>query len=118
MNPLESETRPWGTFHVLVNDETHKVKKLIVNPKQRLSLQYHKHRVEVWVVVKGQVRVTCDEESAVLSYGESIRIPLGSLHRIENITDSPAELIEVQTGTYFGEDDIIRVADDFNRENR
>ena len=110
-----SETRPWGGYVILIDDEKYKVKKLIINPKKRFSLQLHKKRTETWTIVKGKVEVTLGDKKSVYSYGETISVPVGTIHRIENLGDETAEIIEVQTGTYFGEDDIIRLEDDFGR---
>ena len=109
------ETRPWGGYVILIDDEYCKVKKLIINPKKRFSLQYHSKRTETWTIVKGKVEITLGDKKTIYSYGQTISVPVGTIHRIENIGDEAAEIIEVQTGTYFGEDDIIRLEDDFGR---
>lgn len=110
-----TETRPWGGYLVLLDTDKYKVKRITVNPKKRLSLQYHNKRTETWTVVKGKVEVTLNDKKQVYSYGETIHIPVGTSHRIENIGGEPAEIIEIQTGTYFGEDDIVRLEDDYGR---
>lgn len=110
-----SETRPWGQFASLDKGETHQVKRIAVNPGGQLSLQYHFHRAEHWIVVKGVATVTVGEEVMELSPCQQVFIPQGAVHRLENFTDEPVEIIEVQYGSYFGEDDIVRVEDVYNR---
>jgi mannose-1-phosphate guanylyltransferase/mannose-6-phosphate isomerase len=112
------EVRPWGSFTVLEEGPGFKVKRLVVNPRSRLSLQQHRHRSEHWVVVAGRARVTRGRRSFELRENESTEIPPGTMHRIENRTDRPLEVIEVQSGGYVGEDDIVRVADDYHRVGR
>ena len=109
------EVRPWGGYVVLIDNENYKVKKLVINPGKRFSLQYHSKRTETWTIVKGKVEITVGDKKGIYSYGQIISVPVGTKHRIENIDSEPAEIIEVQTGTYFGEDDIIRLEDDFGR---
>ena len=109
------ETRPWGGYIVLIDNEKYKVKKLVINPKKRFSLQYHNKRTETWTVVKGSLKITVGEVTQNYSYGQTVSVPIGTKHRIENIGDEVAEVIEIQTGTYFGEDDIVRLEDDFGR---
>ena len=93
-----------------------KVKQLVVNPGQKLSYQYHDKRAEVWTVVAGSATIILDDEKVFRDYGETIRIPLGAKHRIINEDKyKNLEIIEVQHGTYFGEDDIVRIEDDYNR---
>ena len=111
------ESRPWGAYEVLLDAEDCKVKRITVSPNQRLSLQYHHKRREHWVVVSGQLTVILDGEERTLNPGMSIFIPLGAHHRAWNKTETNVVFIEVQTGTYFGEDDIVRIEDDYNREN-
>jgi mannose-6-phosphate isomerase len=113
---MEIEYRPWGFYEVLIDLPNYKVKRITVNPGKRLSYQYHEWRQEQWVVVLGTLSVVLDDEKVFRKEGESIRIPLGARHRAWNETDSNVQFIEVQTGDYFGEDDIIRIEDDFNRE--
>jgi len=112
---LEHDVRPWGEYWVLEDAETHKVKRILVYPEQRLSLQYHHHRAEVWTVVSGVGTITINEEIKDFKAGGVAQIPLGAHHRMENKTSEPVVFIEVQHGTYFGEDDIVRVEDDYNR---
>ena len=108
--------RPWGMYEVLLNGENVKVKQITVDPKQRLSYQYHDKRREQWTVVSGILTIVLDGEKVFRNPGESIHIPLGAAHRAWNETDEPVVFIEVQTGTYFGEDDIVRLEDDYKRE--
>ncbi len=109
------ETRPWGTYEVLLDAENVKVKRIVVNPNQRLSYQYHHKRQEHWTVVEGELTIVLDNYKHYRLPGESIHIPLGAHHRAWNQTNEPVTFIEVQTGTYFGEDDIVRLEDDYNR---
>ena len=104
---------PWGDYTVLFENDNVKVKHIRINPKSKLSYQYHLRR-ESWTVIKGEPLIL-DDLKSFRSYGESIKIPLGSRHRAINETDEIVEFIEVQTGEYFGEDDIIRVEDDYDR---
>ena len=113
----KDDIRPWGGYFVLYDGPDCKVKKIVVNPGQKLSYQYHHKRAEIWTVVKGELTIVLDDDKVFRKYGESIRIPKGSRHRAWNETDEQVEFIEVQTGTYFGEDDIIRIEDDYNRED-
>ena len=113
LNKLES--RPWGGYIILIDNEKYKVKKLIINPKKRFSLQYHNKRTETWTIVKGKLEITIGDKKGIYSYGQTVSVPVGTVHRIENIGSEAAEIIEVQTGTYFGEDDIVRLEDDFGR---
>ena len=115
-NTEREEHRPWGFYEVLSGDRAdHKVKRITVWPGKRLSLQYHARRSEHWVVIAGEGLVSVDDALRKLGPGQSIEIPLGSPHRIENIGDEPLVFIEVQRGEYFGEDDIVRIEDDFGR---
>ena len=109
------DRRPWGTFQVLDDDPRWKVKRIVVEPGCRLSYQRHAHRAEHWVVVAGFAEVTLDDVVHRLTTGDSIDIPLGGAHRVENPGDADLVFIEVQTGDYFGEDDIVRLADDYGR---
>jgi mannose-6-phosphate isomerase len=112
---MYSETRPWGAFHVLDEQPGFKVKRISVNPGGRLSLQSHKHRYEHWTVVNGTATVTVDDKVADFTRGQSVDIPFGSKHRLENLGADLVEIIEVQFGDYLGEDDIIRYDDIYNR---
>ncbi|MEJ8591107.1 phosphomannose isomerase type II C-terminal cupin domain [Riemerella anatipestifer] len=113
---MEHDVRPWGEYWVLEDADTHKVKRIQVNPGGRLSLQYHHKRSEVWTIVSGVGTITLGEEVRDFKVGEVAQISQGMLHRIENKTSEPVVFIEVQYGTYFGEDDIVRVEDDYNRQ--
>ena len=110
-----TEERPWGKYEVLLDDWNVKVKRITVNPNSRLSYQYHDKRREQWIVVKGNLTIVLDDDKVFRYPGESIHIPLGAKHRAWNETDEEVVFIEVQTGTYFGEDDIIRIEDDYAR---
>ncbi|MGA7807804.1 mannose-1-phosphate guanylyltransferase/mannose-6-phosphate isomerase [Bradyrhizobium sp.] len=107
--------RPWGSYQSVDNGERHQVKRIVVKPGQRLSLQRHYHRSEHWIVVRGAARVTVNEAVKTVHENESIYIPIGAVHRLENPGKILLELIEVQTGSYLGEDDIIRIEDDYRR---
>jgi mannose-1-phosphate guanylyltransferase/mannose-6-phosphate isomerase len=107
--------RPWGSYQSVDNGDRHQVKRIIVKPGSRLSLQKHHHRSEHWIVVKGAARVTVDDVVKTVHENESIYIPMGAAHRLENPGKILLELIEVQTGSYFGEDDIVRIEDDYRR---
>ncbi|HEX2633491.1 MAG TPA: mannose-1-phosphate guanylyltransferase/mannose-6-phosphate isomerase [Bradyrhizobium sp.] len=107
--------RPWGSYQSVDMGARHQVKRIIVKPGGRLSLQKHHHRSEHWIVVRGAARVTLNELVKTVHENESIYIPIGATHRMENPGKIPLELIEVQTGSYLGEDDIIRIEDDYKR---
>ena len=108
--------RPWGCYQGIDQADRFQVKRITVNPGATLSLQLHHHRAEHWVIVSGTARVTKGEDELILTENESIYIPLGTKHRLENIGQIPLELIEVQTGSYLGEDDIVRFEDIYGRE--
>jgi mannose-6-phosphate isomerase len=112
---VETETRPWGRYLVLSDRDDHKVKRIEVNPGHRLSYQRHAKRSEHWFVVSGTATVTLDGTDHLLRSGEAIDIPQGAAHRVSNTTDEELIFIEVQHGTYFGEDDIERLDDDYGR---
>ncbi|MDP3946417.1 MAG: phosphomannose isomerase type II C-terminal cupin domain [Lutibacter sp.] len=112
---MEHDKRPWGEYWVLEDTPTHKVKRILVYPGGRLSYQYHHQRAEVWTMVSGVGRITLDGEIKDYKTGETALIPLGAKHRIENPFQEPLVFIEVQYGTYFGEDDIVRIEDDYQR---
>ena len=116
MNYIEKEERPWGRYFVLQDELTYKVKRIEVEPKQRLSYQYHHQRSEAWTMVMGEAIITLDDVDKTYKVGDTILIPVGTKHRIENKSNSLVVFIEVQTGTYFGEDDIVRIEDDYNRK--
>jgi mannose-1-phosphate guanylyltransferase / mannose-6-phosphate isomerase len=107
--------RPWGSYQSVDMGERHQVKRIVVKPGGRLSLQKHHHRSEHWIVVRGAARVTVNETVKTVHENESIYIPIGAVHRLENPGKILLELIEVQTGSYLGEDDIIRIEDDYRR---
>jgi mannose-6-phosphate isomerase-like protein (cupin superfamily) len=110
------EHRPWGNYEVLSEDRhDHKVKRITVLPGKRLSLQYHGRRKEHWIVISGQALVRVGDELIELSPSGAVDIPCGAAHRIENIGAEDLVFIEVQQGDYFGEDDIVRIEDDFGR---
>ena len=114
-NPIEYDKRPWGAYEVLVDSEYTKVKRIFVEPGGRLSYQKHFKREEHWIIVQGQPHITINGKVASYNEGDVIHIPKEALHRIENKTSTQVVFIEVQRGTYFGEDDIVRVEDDYNR---
>ncbi len=107
--------RPWGHYDSVDAGERHQTKRIIVKPGGKLSLQKHHHRAEHWVIVKGTAFVTRGEEQILLTENESIYIPLGTLHRLENPGVIPLEIIEIQSGSYLGEDDIVRFDDNYGR---
>ncbi|WP_133649019.1 mannose-1-phosphate guanylyltransferase/mannose-6-phosphate isomerase [Paraburkholderia flava] len=107
--------RPWGYYDSLENGERFQVKRIVVKPGGRLSLQMHHHRAEHWVVVRGTARVTRGDETFLLTENQSTYIPLGVTHRLENPGKTPLEIIEVQSGSYLGEDDIVRFDDQYGR---
>jgi mannose-1-phosphate guanylyltransferase len=108
--------RPWGTYTVLEEQEGYKVKRIEVKPGKRLSLQKHFHRNEHWIVVSGTATVTVGDETRYIRPNESTYIKMGELHRLENEGKIPVVLIEAQVGEYTGEDDIVRIDDDFKRD--
>jgi mannose-6-phosphate isomerase len=111
-----SETRPWGSFTILDENDRFKVKRIEVLPGKRLSYQRHQKRAEHWFVVQGKAKVTLNDEEVLVDTGSSIDILVGDAHRVENPDHSESLVfIETQTGTYFGEDDIERLDDDFGR---
>ncbi|ODN70998.1 mannose-1-phosphate guanylyltransferase/mannose-6-phosphate isomerase [Methylobrevis pamukkalensis] len=110
------EHRPWGAFRTLAGGERYHVKKIVVNPGGILSLQKHFHRAEHWVVVQGTAEVTIGDDTRILNENESVYLPLGVVHRLANPGRIPLEVIEVQTGSYFGEDDIVRIEDVYSRK--
>ena len=107
--------RPWGSFEGMDSGERFQVKRLTVKPGAALSLQMHHHRAEHWIVVSGTARVTCDDKTFLLAENQSTYIPIGTRHRLENPGTIPLEIIEVQSGSYLGEDDIVRFEDVYNR---
>ena len=117
-NMEDESIRPWGHYEILLDTEYCKVKRIVVKPQQRLSYQYHHKRQEAWTVVQGVARVTQNDVDRDYQVGETAIIGLGDKHRMANpsLTEDMI-LIEVQTGTYFGEDDIIRIEDDYDRDS-
>ena len=115
MISIENEERPWGRFFVLHDEKTYKLKRIEVNPGERLSYQYHRKRSEAWTIVNGVGIITLDGIVKEYHKGQTVLIPKGVKHRIENKGEEKVVFIEVQTGTYFGEDDIVRIEDDYNR---
>ena len=109
------DTRPWGNYEVIDIGSNFQVKRITVLPGKRLSLQSHKYRKEHWIVVLGEAEVVIDDRIFNLKISQSIDIPLGSIHRLSNKTNTELVLIEIQFGEYLDEDDIIRYEDDFNR---
>lgn len=112
---MERDDRPWGFYEVLAAAPDHKVKRITVHPGGRLSLQRHQKRSEHWYLIKGEAVVTLDRRRIALKEGESVDIPVLTAHRIENTGSGELVYIELQTGTYFGEDDIERLEDDYGR---
>jgi len=110
------EERPWGNFEILKEGEDFKTKFLTVDPGKRLSLQYHLHREEVWIVIQGEAVAQLENEEVRLEKGEIFKIPKGALHRLSNRGTEPLVIFELQSGEYLGEDDIIRIADDTGRK--
>ena len=109
------ETRPWGTFENLLDTNYCKVKQIIIKPNQAPSYQYHFKREEVWVVVQGEGELNLNGNKTQVSTGQIIHVPVKAKHQITNNTDKDLIFIEVQMGEYFGEDDIVRHSDDYNR---
>ncbi len=114
-NSPKYDERPWGSFTVLDEGEGFKVKRIEVLPEKRLSYQKHARRAEHWFVVQGTAKITLDGAEILKNAGEAIDIPLGAAHRVENPGSELMVFIEVQRGDYFGEDDIVRLEDDFGR---
>lgn len=117
------EERPWGSFENLLDEEYCKVKRLIVKPGQRLSSQYHHKRSECWVIVQGTATITLEETDSYRTEhisgtpGQVIKIPVRTVHRVQNQYTEDLIIIETQTGKYFGEDDVIRLKDDYGRNH-
>ena len=110
--------RPWGKFDSLDKGAKHQVKRITVNPGAKLSLQMHNHRSEHWVVVSGTAKVTNGKNIITLNENDSTYIPAGEIHTVENLSDIPLEIIEIQTGSYLGEDDIVRFEDIYGRTKK
>jgi mannose-6-phosphate isomerase-like protein (cupin superfamily) len=107
--------RPWGWYDIIDESDRYKVKSIEVNPGEKLSLQKHHHRAEHWVVVEGTALTECDGKEKLLAENESTYIPVGSIHRLSNPGKIPLRIIEVQSGPYLGEDDIVRLEDIYGR---
>ena len=107
--------RPWGSWHVLDERDGFKVKRIHIHPHSRLSYQTHEHRSEHWVVVHGTATCTLDDVESVVRTGEYVDVPQGAKHRIANAHDDELVIVEVQLGSYTGEDDIVRLEDDYGR---
>ncbi len=109
--------RPWGNYQCIDQAERYQVKRIVVNRGEQLSLQMHHHRAEHWIVVRGTAKVTCGNQTFLLTENQSTYIPVGENHRLENPGKIPLEMIEVQSGSYLGEDDIVRFEDIYGRVN-
>ena len=116
MKYLEIETRPWGKFFVIQENENYKIKRIEVEPGHRLSYQYHKKRSETWIIIMGKCKITIEDHENKNEKGDVIQIPQGAKHWVENIGKQKLVFVEIQTGEYFGEDDIIRIQDDYKRK--
>jgi mannose-6-phosphate isomerase len=112
---MDSAERPWGSWHVLDIGQGYKVKRIEVRPGHRLSYQTHDQRCEHWCVVRGTATCVIDGETVVVHVGETLDVPIGTAHRIANLHDDDLTIIEIQRGTYLGEDDIVRLQDDYGR---
>ncbi len=112
---MEKGERPWGSYTVLEENKNYKIKRIEVTPGQRLSLQMHHHRSEHWIVVSGTAKVTRGDDEFIVNVNESTFIPMGTVHRLANPGMITLIIIEVQSGEYLGEDDIIRLHDDYHR---
>ncbi len=112
---IERTLRPWGWYETISEVPGNKIKRIGVYPGQQLSLQKHHQRAEHWVVTTGTARVTLDDRQFDLQPGEYCDIAIGQVHRLTNLTDAPVEIVEVQFGSYLGEDDIVRLQDDYGR---
>ena len=112
---LNHSHRPWGEYLVLDSQNDYKIKRIEVNPKARLSYQYHNYRSETWIIINGNGILTIEGENKKIQRGDTVQIPKTLKHRVENTGKEKLVFIEVQTGTYFGEDDIVRIEDDYNR---
>lgn len=115
MSSDQTAERPWGTWTVLNEGKGYKVKLIEVSPGHRLSLQFHHHRSEHWVVVSGQARIIIGDQVRELSPFESTIIPVGTVHRLENAWSNPLVIVEVQKGEILSEEDIVRLEDDYHR---
>jgi mannose-6-phosphate isomerase-like protein (cupin superfamily) len=116
MNNKKMEERPWGRYEILFDSPTYKVKKITVNPSSRLSLQSHNHRCEHWICVKGNGIARINNDEIELCQNTRVFIDFHDIHRLSNTSDTDLVIIEVQQGSYLGEDDIKRYEDDYNRK--
>ena len=112
---IERTERPWGWYETVSEVPGNKVKRIRVHPGQQLSLQRHRQRAEHWVVVLGTARITVGERVVDMAAGQHVDIAIGEVHRLANLTGEPVEIVEVQFGAYLGEDDIVRLQDDYGR---
>ena len=112
---IERTERPWGWYETVSEVPGNKVKRIRVHPGQQLSLQRHRQRAEHWVVVLGTARITVGERVVDMAAGQHVDIAVGEVHRLANLTGEPVEIVEVQFGAYLGEDDIVRLQDDYGR---
>jgi len=115
MKYLFKEERPWGRFFIISEEKSYKIKRIEVEPKKRLSYQYHEKRSEFWIIIDGSGKLILNDIESKVDKGDTIVINKKDKHRVHNNGDKKLVFIEVQTGSYFGEDDIIRLEDDFNR---
>ncbi len=115
LNLYDGEERPWGYYINLYESENYKVKKILVKPKEELSLQLHHKRAEHWIGVSGEGEVTVGDKKLILKRNEHVFIPVETMHRVSNRSDKPFIFIEVQVGDYLGEDDIVRFEDKYGR---
>ena len=115
MNYIEKTNRPWGKFYIIHDEPFYKIKRIEIDPGQRISYQYHEKRSESWTIIEGVGTLTLDDNNRNVVEGDNIKIPKKVKHRIANNGLKKLVFIEVQTGTYFGEDDIVRIEDDYNR---
>ena len=107
--------RPWGSYDSIDNGSRFQVKRIVVKPGAKLSVQMHHHRAEHWIVVSGTAKVTINDDTFLMTENESTYIPIGAVHALENSGKLPLEMIEVQSGSYLGEDDIVRFEDRYGR---
>jgi mannose-6-phosphate isomerase len=113
---MEKNERPWGNYEVIETRENFSIKMIVINPGCQPSYQYHSKREETWIILEGDAQVTIDDSITSSSRGDIIKVPVGAKHRIKNTSSSALlKFIEIQTGSYFGEDDIVRIQDDYGR---
>lgn len=115
MNIPKEQCRPWGYYEIISCTQDYQIKRIVVYPQQQLSYQRHSFRCEHWFIVSNKCQIILDDKVYLLSAGESIDIPVKAWHRLKNISEENVVFIEIQTGTYFGEDDIERMQDDYGR---